>query len=222
MRGRLPLGTLLPLVTLLVALAALLPLRLVLGGTGLAAGAVQGSVWDGRLRQAEWHGLTLGDLVLRLRPAALLGGRLRYAIDGEALSGTIWQGGGAGIAGLTGQLRLSGATPLPLASLGLDNAGLDWRPDGCRSASGEATLLLSGLLAGIGPLSGQPRCEAGRLLLPLVSADGRTTLTLRADGDGWTARLAVAGSDPAATAALLAAGFAPGPAGPVLDSGGRW
>lgn len=212
----------LPLIALSLALLALLPLRIVLGGSGLAARAVSGSIWMGQLRQAEWRGLALGDLALRLQPTALLRGRLRYAVAGARLNGFIWQGRDSGVSDLTGQIPLAGVTSLPVVSMDLAGAGVDWRADGCRSAAGEVRLLLAGLLAGLGPLSGQPRCEAGRLVLPLASADGHATLTIRIDATGWTGRLTAGGVDPSTATALLAAGFAPGPTGPVLDSGGRW
>lgn len=211
----------LPLVSLVLALLLLLPLRLVLGGSGLAAGTVTGTAWSGALSAAQWHGLSLGDLAVRLRLPGLARGRLAFAVAGTALSGDLWQSAsGAGATDLAGSIPLAGAIDLPLASLTVSAVSLDWQ-DGCRLASGSVRVLPTGALARLGPLSGSPRCENGRLVLPLASADGRATLQLSLDGQRWQGRLTVATGDEGERMALLAAGFQPGPAGPVLITEGR-
>ena len=49
-----------------IALVAFLPLRLVLGGSGLTAREASGSVWAGRLKEARIGPAALGDLDARL------------------------------------------------------------------------------------------------------------------------------------------------------------
>jgi general secretion pathway protein N len=73
---------------LFLLLAATLPLRLALGWAGadrfVSAARVEGTVWNGRLQDAQLRGLSLGDISLGLDIPALLTGRLalNYAADG--------------------------------------------------------------------------------------------------------------------------------------------
>src|SRR4051812_5369448 len=71
-----------------VALIALLPLRLAmgwfdLGSTGLTAREVNGSVWYGNLREASFGGVPLGDLHAGLSPFQLLVGHARIDLSGQ-------------------------------------------------------------------------------------------------------------------------------------------
>jgi len=69
-------------------LAATLPLRMALDWAGadrfLSASRVEGTVWNGRLMDAQARGLPLGDVSLALDIPSLFTGRLalRYAADG--------------------------------------------------------------------------------------------------------------------------------------------
>src|SRR5690606_22140697 len=64
-----------------LALLVLAPLQLVLPRLspppGLSAAGVEGGLWRGTLRQAQWRGAALGDLRLGLSPLPLLTGRRR-------------------------------------------------------------------------------------------------------------------------------------------------
>ncbi|HEU0067174.1 MAG TPA: type II secretion system protein N, partial [Sphingomonas sp.] len=71
---------------LLIAMLVFLPLRLVLGMAGvgeegLTARAVEGSVWMGRLRDARFGDVPLGDLNAHVSPWPLLIGRARVELD---------------------------------------------------------------------------------------------------------------------------------------------
>lgn len=193
---------------LLLGLIALLPARLLLPAPPLAAAAVDGSLWRARLAGASLGGAALGDIGLTLAPTALLGGRLQWQVTG-ALAGGLWRSlAGGGAEALSGRVAAAPLTGLP-ADVTL--AGLQIELDGkgrCRTASGQVSAQLAMPLAGQSSLAGAPRCEGGRLLLPLASADGRVTLDVSAGDGRWQTRLAVAGAGPAEAAALAGAGFA--------------
>ena len=68
-----------------VAVLVLLPMRLALGwasldSQGFSAREVTGSVWSGRLVEARFGDVALGDLDASVSPLALLIGRARIAL----------------------------------------------------------------------------------------------------------------------------------------------
>ena len=76
-------------VAAVVAIAALLPLRVALEQAGaarwgLSATRVEGTVWRGRLDDARLAGAPVGDLRLSLAVPPLLTGRVRLDVRGEA------------------------------------------------------------------------------------------------------------------------------------------
>lgn len=214
---------------LAVALFALFPLRLALGGladAGFSAREATGSVWRGRLVEARVAGAPLGDLDAALRPLPLLLGRARTELaragEGAPLAGAlIVSRHGIAIDGVTAHIPLgAGAGPLPLAAIDLSSVSVAFRDGLCERADGLVRAEVVGDVAGIalpGGLSGGARCEGGALLLPLASQSGmeRLTVTLRGGGT-WRAELAVRPSGAASPAALLASGFTPSPEGYVL------
>jgi general secretion pathway protein N len=86
MRIRLPIGrTLFFLGAFFLSLVALLPMRMAvdwfgLGNRGLAAREVQGSVWFGAFKEAQFATAGLGDLGAGLHALPLLVGRARVAL----------------------------------------------------------------------------------------------------------------------------------------------
>jgi general secretion pathway protein N len=206
---------------LVIGLLALWPLRLApgLARTGLAAASATGSIWLGDLASARWRGLALGDLRVGLSPLALLTGRTRLTMNGTALRGTIEQGSTSGGATLSGDIPLAGNTPLPITQLILDGFNVRFDHGTCKTAFGKLRIMAAGPLAAAssgGSFSGTPKCEAGKLLLPLASGPARMDIRI-GEGGGYRASMAVAGPDPANRAALLAAGFQPDPQGVVLN-----
>ena len=206
-------------VLLVVALTAwLLPLRWVTSAAApdLAARRVTGSVWHGRLEQAEWRGLDLGDIDVALDPAGLRAGevRLDFARAATALSGRIVTGGGAHrLEALTGALRV------PLASAHVKAIDLDLREAAisvdaagrCAAASGVVAARLSGLpLIGDSPvIEGVMRCDGDVLVLPLMSADGYYGVDLRLTPDRrYRADIRVKVESRLVQMGLAAAGFA--------------
>nr|WP_310524652.1 type II secretion system protein N [Polymorphobacter sp.] len=209
----------------------LLPLRQVAHYVApeLTATEVSGSVWRGRLKDAHWRGVELGDLKIGVDPRALLGGQLRLDFDRGAagLTGRLGTGGGIHLAE-----RLNGAVRVPLASpyatnldvaltdaaISVDSAGV------CRAASGEIATRLSGI-PGIGTspiLQGVARCDDGALLLPLVSADGSIGLDVHLWADRrYRADIKIASTSMVVRLALTAAGFTTDPNGSSRRFEGR-
>jgi general secretion pathway protein N len=210
------------LVLLLAALAiAALPLSWVTARyvPGLEADAVSGSIWNGRLVNARYAGLAIGDVEAGLRASALLSGKAELGFErlGERLSGRVGVGRGLrSVSGLEGTLTLplAGRQPaLPLAlTLGFRDAFLEADARGrCRAAGGEVTAELGGLpVIGSSPmLTGTPACAGELLLLPLAAPGGAAGLDLRVAPDGaWSADLALSVRDPLVAALLGTVGFA--------------
>jgi general secretion pathway protein N len=208
---------------LVLGLLAWWPARLLLPAPPLAASAVTGPIWRATLSGASLGSARIGDLDLAFEPAAIARGRASWQVRGT-LSGRLWRSlAGGGAEGLSG--RLAGA-PLPgLAVAQLALTQLDVAVDGrgrCLSAAGQVQVTLASALAGQTALHGAPRCEAGALLLPLASDDGRVQLDMALRSAGWQARLTVAGIAGADAAALLAGGFRRDGNRLVQEREGRW
>lgn len=228
MRFALPIGRwLFFLCALLLALAALVPLRLALGwlqldAAGLSAREADGSIWLGALREARVAGAPVGDLGAALDPLPLIAGRARVRLAPlERRDGTPSLAGSLSVSrhsfaveDLTATLPVArGFAALPLASLGLDGVTARFEEGLCTRGEGLVNAQASGDVAGIAlarGLSGNVRCDAGALLLPLISQGGDESLMLWLSADGgFRAELTIRPSDPAARAHLAAAGFAP-------------
>lgn len=222
-RLRLPMGrTLFFLSAFAFALIALLPLRLGLdwfglGERGFAAREATGSVWLGAVEEAQLGTVALGDLGTSLQTLPLLAGQARLEVrglDGRRFEGVFASSRhGFGVDDVSAELSLAGALgPLPIATLDVGDLGVRFERGQCRQAEGRVRAALSGNIAGMAlpALSGAARCDAGLLLLPLVSQSGTERLELRIGGDGrYRAELRVRPSQPGLAGALTAAGFAP-------------
>lgn len=232
MRLRLPLKRFVFfLAALVLALAALLPLRLVagwfdLGGRGLAAREAEGSLWFGRLREARLGGVALGDVDARLNLLPLFLGRARLSLHRDEAAGGLLDGAlsvtrhSFGLEDLTGQVRTGAMfAPLPIATLDLDDVSVHFEGGQCESAEGRVRAGLSGELAGLAlssGLSGAVRCQGGVALLPLVGQSGMEQVNLSLEASGrWRAEIVVRPTDAAAIQRLTAAGFTAGPGGYV-------
>lgn len=221
---------------LVVALLALVPLRLVLGwaglgDAGLTARQVEGVLWRGRLVEARFGEVTLGDLDARLALLPLFVGRARVELDGEGarpLHGAVTVGRHAqGVDDFTASLATGQLfAPLPVTALDLDDVSIRFRDGQCERAEGRVRATLAGEAGGVplpATLAGAARCEAGALLLPLASQAGTETATLRVFGDGrYRAAFALRAADPLVAARLERAGFIGGAAGYTLGVEGRF
>ena len=208
---------------------AFLPLRLVTPHVApdLTASAISGSIWRGRLTDAQWHGVVLGDLGVGLDPGALLAGKLRLDFDraaaaGGRLSGRVGSDRGQHLAErVSGGLRLALPYALvPVLDIELHDVSLYLDPAGnCLRAGGGVTTLLTGI-PGIGDspaLAGTARCDGTALLLPLASDNGQLGLAVHVWGDRrFRAALTVRTNSTLAQLALAAAGFAAGDDGATL------
>lgn len=222
-----------------VAVIVFLPMRLALGwasldSQGFSAREVTGSVWSGRLVEARFGDVALGDLDASVSPLALLIGRARIALSGRAadpaqrLSGIIeLSRGRAAILDADGPLPAGAAfAPLPVTALDLDQVSVRFADGACEQADGRVLATLSGNFLGQplpGSVSGTARCEGGALLLPLQSAGGVEGVALRLWPDGrYRAEMTLVPSDPATAQRLDAAGFVANGAARMLAIEGRF
>jgi general secretion pathway protein N len=232
MRFRLPLKRIVFfLAALAVALLALLPLRLAagwfeMGGKGLAAREAEGSLWFGRLREARFGPVLLGDVDARLNVLPLFLGRARLSLHRDEAAGGLFDGAvlvtrhSFGLEDLTGQLRTGNLFgPLPIATLDLDDVSVHFEGDQCESAEGQVRAGLSGEVAALGlpsGLSGAVRCQNGAALLPLAGQSGMEQVNLSVEASGrWRAEIVLRATDPAMIQRLTTAGFTPGAGGYV-------
>lgn len=239
MRVRLPIGrTLIFLGAFLLAVLALIPMRLAIGwfaldARGLAAREVEGSVWFGAMREAQYGGVGLGDVHAGLRGLPLLIGRARIALSRDAgtpadrLEGaaTVTRHG-FGFDDLTGRLQIAGAfAQLPLTQLDLGDVTAHFQNGQCVRAAGTVRAAV-GDVAGLalpGGLTGTARCDDGALLLPLVGQSGSESLDLRLFGDGrYQATVLIRSTDAALRDRMTMAGFTTTAAGYGLTVNGRF
>lgn len=221
---------------LFTALLVFIPLRLVLGWfglgeAGLSARRVAGSLWSGRLVEARFGEVALGDTAARLAFWPLFVGRARVELAGDGvrpLRGAMTVSRhGFGVDDMTATLATGQLfAPLPVTALDLDEATVHFRDGQCERAEGRVRATLAGEAVGVPlppTLSGPARCEAGALLLPLTSSAGTETATLRVFGDGrYRAEFALRSPDPAIAPRLERAGFIGGSQGYRLAVEGRF
>ncbi len=226
-----------------LALIVLLPLRLVLGwfdldSTRVAAREATGSVWFGGVREAQVGQIALGDLGARLSPFPLAVGRARIDLTGQATPGA-----DSGVRTIRGAVSVSRHAvgiddmsaslptgnvfaPLPVTGLDLDDVSVRYRDGNCDKADGRVKAVLGGDLGGIAlgqGLSGNARCDAGALLLPLASQAGSEHVDLRLWQDGrFAAQLTVRASDPTVAQKLELSGFRPTSKGHMLTIDGKF
>ena len=244
-RFQLPVGRrVLVLLVLLGALVVLFPLRLALaivglGGQGITARAVSGSVWSGRIDDLTVANLPLGSVSAGLSPLALLVGEARIGFARPSAA----RADGGGAAPLAGRIAVSrnsttldrfdgtlptaaALAPLPVASLVASGLSVRFTGGGCERAAGSLRAVLSGSFAGVAlsqGLSGTASCDGRFVRIPLASQTGQERIDLRVSiGGDYIADLIAA--EPAAdrVAALTALGFTAVPGGYRLRVTGRF
>lgn len=209
-----------------VALLALLPMRLVLGlvglgDYGLSARTVTGPIWFGTLAEARIGDLALGDVRARLSPFHLFIGRARLDLaaapqgDASGLSGAISTSRYSyGIDDMVGTIPTGNVfAPLPINRIDLDGVSVRFDGGACATAQGRVKAQLSGTMAAVAlpqALSGTLRCDGGALIIPLTSQAATERVTLRIAGNGrYRATLGIQPSDPVTAQKLGLAGFQP-------------
>ncbi len=208
---------------LALGLLAFAPLQLLLPRLSLppalSATRVEGHLWHGRLRQAQWRSTPLGDIRLGLSPLPLLSGRARLWLRGPDASLVLHAGRLRGIARANGVVPLPAPPGLSLRA-SLEDADLVFDEDGCRQAGGRVRIELT-LPNDVMPpmlLAGAPACEGGQGVIALVAEQAggapqvETRLEIDRDG-GYRLQTFARGDDPAMRMVLLTAGFQQAPGG---------
>ena len=206
-------------------LALVLPLALP-ENSGVTARSAHGSVWDGRLRDANVAGLPLGDTRIGFDWLPLFIGQARMGFASAALrgivelsSGRVAMSRGNGVVDLAGRLR-----PLPVSRLTLDDIAVEFRNNRCTSARGRVRAEVAGDIGGLmlpGGMSGTLRCAGSDLLVPLSGQSGMERIDLRiAQSGAWSADISVRTSDPVIIGKLVSSGFASGPGGYTVKVSG--
>ena len=221
--GRAPRGALAGAAVLLLgALVMTLPLRIVAPLVpGLTAREAEGTVWQGRLREASLGPFVLGTIDARLAVLPLLLGRAELIVeqthDGKA-AGFSAKIARNGVQGARGTLALTGGFgPVPITSMTFADLSARFDGNGCAEAGGEVSATIA--LPDGSPLSvaGVARCEGRTLLLSLRGSGGMERLDVRIGRDGrWRSDLAVAGLPEEARSRLRLLGFAARPGGTEL------
>lgn len=212
----------------LLLLIAFAPLRWAMGRLGLereglAAAQVRGTIWAGRLTQASYRGLQLGDADVGLQLLPLLLGRTRLTVEtgaGGPAPGRAVLIRGGGLRGVENATLIVPVqllqTPLPLqGELRLSDATVLFRNGACHEAQGRvATDLLqrsAAFLQWQGPeLSGELACRGSAIVAPLSGARDGTeiSVTFRLDPNrAYRVDTRVLTSDLTLGAALALAGF---------------
>lgn len=241
MRIRLPIGrTLFFLGAFFLSLLALLPLRVAidwfgLGNRGLAAREVEGSVWYGALREAQIGSVGLGDLSAGLHALPLLTGRARIALNRrEGQPNDAFRGAATlsrtsfGFDDVTGRLVLTAGAfgRLPLSQIDLGDVSARFESGRCEEAMGTVRAMLAGDIGGVtlsGGLTGNARCDAGALLLAMVSQSGMEMVEVRLFGDGrYTANVLIRSTDTTLRDRMAAAGLSLTPQGYGMTVSGQF
>ena len=206
----------------LVALVALVPLRLALdgfgfGARGLTARAATGSLWLGALQQAQIGPVPLGDLRARLNFWPLLLGRARLSLAGVE-PGT-FRGAvtvtrhSFGFDDVSARLRVGALfAPLAISTLDFDRVSAGFAAGRCTRAEGRVRAAVSGDIGGLAlsGLAGEARCAGDALLLPLASPSGLERLNIRLFAEGrYQLELLVRPTDESLRGQLVTAGFRP-------------
>lgn len=231
------------LLAALIAAIAFFPLRLAVErlAPGLEADSIEGSIWNGELRNARWEDVPLGDLDVGLEFTSLFRGDANLNFS-RLRPGPLEQQSGSRQAKLTGQvggnrqikriedlngeLRLA-LLPAPIPEIGLQFSDISvgfGTTRGCVAAGGIVTATVKGLplIGDSPPLSGTPRCDGEALFVPLAATSGQIGLDLWLWQDGrYRAGLRVSAPSTLVQMALIGAGFTPVDGGVSLLVEGR-
>jgi general secretion pathway protein N len=199
------------------ALAVTVPMRLALAWAsadraGVSAAEVSGSMWDGRLRAAQYRGVPLGDVEASLDPFALFAGTRRLAVRGTLGRATLVDGGSRGFEMADAAIEVEHLRPaVPLTGrLRLESATLLFSANRCERAAGRiATDILQRAFNGP-EVAGNLSCagDAATAQLQGRVQDTEVSIILRLDGTGrYQAETRIVSTNPAVRGALALAGF---------------
>ena len=223
---------------LIILALVFMPLKLAVSMAGLenskfSAREISGSIWNGRIEEAQLGPFALGDLDAGVQFLPLLTGNVKMDLERPATTGN------AGLTATIGKqgknLLVENATtalsvgqtlaPLPASNIILDNVSVAFAGGRCQSASGKVRLSLDANIPGLDlkrGLLGNAICEDGVLILPLKSGSGMEELTMKLEGNGfYTARLFLNGNERAWTILLPTLGFQKVPSGYAIKVAGQ-
>lgn len=241
MRIALPMGRVVLFACIfLLAMLVLIPMQHGLGWLGMdergiAAREAQGSVWNGRLVEAQFGDAAVGNVDAGLGFFPLLVGRARVSMArsgsdagefGDFRGAMSVSGSEFGLDDMQASLPVAMLfAPLPLSALELDDVTVHFDNGLCAEAEGLVRARLGGNLGGVAlpdMVMGNAQCDEGALLLPLISQSGMEQLEIRIDANGaYAAEFRIMAVDDAARERLTLAGFAPGPNGYALTVQGE-
>ena len=203
------------------ALIIVMPLRTVVGGDGIVARKVEGIIWDGSIRDLRVGRLVLGDVNARLHFLPLLLARAQVSLSrGDApfapgLTGSVTRRiGGFSVDNLKVTLPVASLfAPLPVDRIELQDFSARFIAGRCADAGGNVRLTVANGISGLdlsNGLLGKPRCDRGKLLIPLLSQSAMEHVDLRISADGvYTASIYLEGDRAEQAAAIALVGFRP-------------
>lgn len=204
---------------LLAALIIFMPLRVAVGGEGVAARKVEGILWDGSIRDLRVGQLAIGDVNARLKFWPLFLGRAQILLSrGDApfspgLEGSVTRRpSGFSVDNMRASFPAGQFfAPLPAQNIELQNFSVRFGAGRCMIADGSVRLTLPGGIPGFdvaNGMLGKLRCNNGDLLVPLSSQSAMERVDIRVKGDGsYTATIFLGGDRLDQSAALGAVGF---------------
>jgi general secretion pathway protein N len=178
---------------LLIAGVALFPLSLAIPLFGLdtvvAARRAEGSMWNGRLYDAQIGGVPFGQAGVKLRLLPLFVGHVRVDLSNATGSGgvTRWPGG-QGIDDVNANLAIGAvAGQIPFDRAIFEDVTIHFAGTHCARADGRLRLIMRYPLAEQQPapvLSGTLKCDGDAVAVRLADAGGAVLLNLRLSSDG--------------------------------------
>ncbi len=220
--------------TLALAAIIFMPLRTIVGGTGVTARKVDGIIWDGSIRDLSLGKLPVGDVNARLRFWPLFLGRAEILLSRgntqfvPGINGSVSRGiGGMSVNNLSATLPIGSLfAPFPAENIQFEGFSARFASGRCMDAGGQVRLTLSDTVPGLNlqnGMLGQPRCDGARLLLPLASQSAMERADIRLSADGsYTVTVTLDANRGDQAAVLNLAGFRPVAGGYRLVQKGRF
>jgi general secretion pathway protein N len=147
-------------------------------GSGLAARAVSGSVWNGRLEDMRLRGIRFGDVRARLDAFALMTGTQRVHLQARDASADLIGGATQGFAHATAVLDLD-ALNIPLGGvLRLEDASILFENGRCTQAEGRVTADVAQDAWKAPELSGGLSCNGSLAVARLSGRDGNAEVNI--------------------------------------------
>lgn len=150
------------LLTLLVGLVVLFPARIAyqwFAPADAALSGINGTVWSGRARHADFGGIYLRDLRWRLKPLAIFRGGIGFGLEGSPAPGSLSANAVIGFGGSLALRDINGTVPLQAIDRAANMPGLQGR----MTVRMERLVLEDGL-----PVAADGEILISQLLAPLV------------------------------------------------------